>query len=409
MRERRARNGEGEGGEAATTASSAPDATPSAKAAEREEGAAASGEEETSTAEKHRKLFRKVGQASLFTVRAASVDWKTGSINGVPLRRRKQTFCVLLWLLGMAIMPLLALAFTVVTIIATPLSPLMIAYVTWALFVDKSAQHGTRRRILSRLAVWDHIRDYFPIELVKTEAISPKRSYVFGYHPHGVISMGALINFATFATGFDKLFPGINAHVLTLAGNFRVPFQREWILWMGICDASRETCHNILSKGGGESILLAVGGAEESLDAFPGKYKLTLKNRKGFVRVALKAGASLVPVMSFGENELWQAVPNPVGSKLRNFQEAMKKLLKFTFPVIHGRGIFNYNFGLMPYRRPIHTVVGEPILIDEAFDITSDEGREKVDEVHALYITRLCEIFEKYKAEYAPGLELEIK
>ena len=149
------------------------------------------------------------------------------------------------------------------------------------------------------------------------------------------------MNFATYATGFDELFPGINVHVLTLASNFKIPFQREWILWMGLCDASRETCHNILQKGKGESILLAVGGAEESLDAFPGTYKLTLRNRKGFVRVALKAGASLVPVMSFGENELWTALPNPDGSKIRKFQETMKRILRFTFPVIHGRGTFS--------------------------------------------------------------------
>ena len=87
--------------------------------------------------------------------------------------------------------------------------------------------------------------------------------------------------------------------------------------------------------------MLAVGGAEESLDAFPGTYKLTLRNRKGFVRVALKAGASLVPVMSFGENELWTALPNPDGSKIRKFQETMKRMLRFTFPVIHGRGTFS--------------------------------------------------------------------
>ena len=61
------------------------------------------------------------------------------------------------------------------------------------IFVDKSAQQGTRRRFLSRLPVWTYVRDYFPISLVKTCEIEPNRSYVFGYHPHGVISMGALL------------------------------------------------------------------------------------------------------------------------------------------------------------------------------------------------------------------------
>lgn len=40
----------------------------------------------------------------------------------------------------------------------------------------------------------------------------------------------------------------------------------------------------------GNALILIVGGAEEALDAVPGKMELTLKNRKGFVKLALKHG-----------------------------------------------------------------------------------------------------------------------
>ncbi|CAF5165289.1 unnamed protein product, partial [Rotaria magnacalcarata] len=33
---------------------------------------------------------------------------------------------------------------------------------------------------------------------------------------------------------------------------------------------------------------------------------LYLKSRKGFIQLALKYGASIVPVISFGENELYE-------------------------------------------------------------------------------------------------------
>jgi len=51
-------------------------------------------------------------------------------------------------------------------------------------------------------------RDYFPMSLVKTEDLKPDKNYLFCYHPHGVISLGAVGNFCTEATAFSDKFPG---------------------------------------------------------------------------------------------------------------------------------------------------------------------------------------------------------
>ena len=66
--------------------------------------------------------------------------------------------------------------------------------------------------------------------------------------------------------------------------------------------------------------------------------------------------ASLAPVFSFGENDLYDQVSNPSGSALRHWQTKVKELMGFAPPLFHGRGVFQYTFGLLPYRRPIHTV-----------------------------------------------------
>lgn len=66
--------------------------------------------------------------------------------------------------------------------------------------------------------------------------------------------------------------------------------------------------------------------------------------------------AHLVPVFSFGENELFKQVANPKGSWLRNVQEKLQKIMGFALPLFHARGVFQYSFGLIPYRQPIHTV-----------------------------------------------------
>lgn len=66
--------------------------------------------------------------------------------------------------------------------------------------------------------------------------------------------------------------------------------------------------------------MLAVGGATESLYCKPNTCDLVLERRKGFVRVALQTGASVVPVLNFGENELYNTYRPPVKSATRQFQ-----------------------------------------------------------------------------------------
>lgn len=70
----------------------------------------------------------------------------------------------------------------------------------------------------------------------------------------------------------------------------------------------------------GKAVVIVLGGAAEALDARPGQATLHLSRRKGFVRLALQTGAGLVPVFSFGENDLFEQVDNPEGSRLRAFQ-----------------------------------------------------------------------------------------
>lgn len=49
---------------------------------------------------------------------------------------------------------------------------------------------------------------------------------------------------------------------------------------------------------------IVVGGAAESLSARPGTADLTLRRRLGFIKLAIREGADLVPVFSFGENDV---------------------------------------------------------------------------------------------------------
>ena len=171
--------------------------------------------------------------------------------------------------------------------------------------------------------------------------LDPKGNYIMSYHPHGIISMAAFANFATEATGFSEQYPGIVPSLLTLASNFRLPLYRDFMMSLGMCSVSRHSCEAILRSGPGRSIVIVTGGASESLSARPGTNDLTLKKRLGFIRLAIRNGASLVPIFSFGENDIYEQYDNKKGSLIWRYQKWFQKITGFTVPLAHARGIFN--------------------------------------------------------------------
>lgn len=65
---------------------------------------------------------------------------------------------------------------------------------------------------------------------MKTHNLLTTRNYILGYHPHGIMGLGAFCNFSTEATEVSKKFPGIRPYLATLAGNFRMPVLREYLM-----------------------------------------------------------------------------------------------------------------------------------------------------------------------------------
>lgn len=149
------------------------------------------------------------------------------------------------------------------------------------------------------------------------------------------------------------------------------------------------------------AVILVVGGAQEAIHARPNNFTLVLKERKGFIKIVLRTGASLVPVFSFGELDIYDQVPNPPGSKLRYWQEIIKRFTGIAPIVVNGRGLFQYSFGVVPRRRPLNTVVGAPIKVEKRANPTPLE----IDELHAKFCQELNDLFEKHKRKYIKNSE----
>lgn len=290
--------------------------------------------------------------------------------------------------------------------------------------------------------------------------------YIFGYHPHGVASMGVMGAFANnvllnepFEPPLDflkcffhdpskekKLLPGIgNIFPLTLTTQFMLPFYRDYLLSLGITSASANNIRKLISNGN-NSVVLVIGGAEESLfnslvkrsaenikskapnlmetespyqvEKSNRKIRLVLNKRKGFVKIAIELGnVALVPTFAFGEADVYNIFRPNAGSLGEKFQHWVKKKFLFTIPYFSARGVF-LNFGLIPYRCPINICMGRPIyvpaglcdqLIKENSTIPKSQKYKKpsqcipqniIDHYHSLYVEELKRVYEQNKAKF---------
>ena len=73
--------------------------------------------------------------------------------------------------------------------------------------------------------------------------------------------------------------------------------------------------------------------------------------------------------------------------------------------MIYGRGIFQNKFGILPYRKPIVSVVGTPI--DTI--LNKNPTTEEVIRVHEIYMQSLKSLFDEYKDVYDPNRKSEIR
>ena len=77
-------------------------------------------------------------------------------------------------------------------------------------------------------------------------------------------------------------------------------------------------------------------------------------------------------------------------------QDYLQNVMGFAPVVFFGRGIFQYNFGIIPHRRPMTLVVGAPIQVDK----TPEPTVEQINQLHQQYVEALVNLYDKYNPVY---------
>ncbi|XP_065225549.1 diacylglycerol O-acyltransferase 2-like [Planococcus citri] len=271
-----------------------------------------------------------------------------------------------------------------------------VAYISWMIY-DRETPHQGGRRIkwLRKIRFWRCRRDYFPCKLVKTAEIPPTTTYLFASFPHAFLVFGHSTNIMSDVNQFDEAFPELNLYQTSLNGNFYVPFMREFFLILGGCAVSPKCILHILNGPAGNVCGIIVGGRAEQKINTPCTNRVFLKNRKGFVKLALKTGSSLVPIYSFGETFAYQ---EPTSNLYRRLREKLRASFDPEFFLFRGPCTLGYLFGILPYQQQITTVVGKPIPVPKVEEPT----KELIDKYHEIFVQDFVQLFEKYRGKYDP-------
>ena len=207
--------------------------------------------------------------------------------------------------------------------------------------------------------------------------------------PHGALPLTqAGIGMALFRLRPDlKTFKLRNAAASVL---FSVPGLRELILLMGARDASKRVLTKCLAQG--YSVALNPGGNYEMASTSHTHEAIYCQQGLGFVRLAMAAGKPILPLYSFGENQLF--VTSAAFLETRRW---IARTLRIGLPIFFGR------FGLPlgpPFPTTVTLVVGREISVGPP---NANPTEAEVEAVFNRYLDEISRVWATYATTYLPA------
>jgi hypothetical protein len=278
-----------------------------------------------------------------------------------------------------------------------------IIYIIDIYIIQPQNKLSRKKTIVKTWNGWKYIFDWFEtkIHIDDNFTIIKNKAYIICMHPHGIFSWGNGIiltesvmkdyycNKECCKNKEKKFFEGKKLCFAGASIVFKIPFVREIYLALGVIDAKRKNIEYALKQN--ISVGINVDGIAGVLSCKPGVDSVVLKNRTGFIKLALKTGSPLIPVYQFGLVDNY----NTDSNSFKYIQEFFHKKLKCGLPIF-----FSMKYGLLPYRNPqLNIVVGKPIIIPQK-DLIKDINDDLVNKYHAIYINELVILYNKWKGEF---------
>jgi hypothetical protein len=219
------------------------------------------------------------------------------------------------------------------------------------------------------------------VKVVGISKAAAQKPVMYGIHPHGILACG--VGFASISIGLR------NERVALIVAPFLRWVNPLFRVFTGACgyevlSSTPREMTRIMAKNN-TSVAIVVGGFDEMLMDSTDEDLLFLRNRKGFVKMAITHGYDLVPVYVFGETQLYRNI-------LRLPNCLVKFCMRWMIPLLFPVGKWWYP--LIPDRleKGLKIVFGGTMNIEK----NPNPTRELITSVHDEYIKKVEAMYKQH-------------
>ena len=237
-----------------------------------------------------------------------------------------------------------------------------------------------------------------------------KRKFIFAYHPHALYPIGVLM--FKLLPGFEDALPPSVPKPVTLVASviFRIPVLRDLACWAGCREVSRSVFCQALEERG--VVALIPGGQGELCEAPRAHLPIHLSpevvlnaKHKGFVRIALETGASLVPVVCFGE--IFQLTNLLDFPRVHTMQAWTYKTFGFPVPFLPSGRVPGVPLPLAA-RGGLAFVVGRPLPVAR-YEGEGPVPQPLIDATHQAYYQAVKNLYDKHAPRFPDYAEVPLR
>lgn len=226
--------------------------------------------------------------------------------------------------------------------------------------------------------IWNQLMDrYFRLEIGGFDKLPEEPCLLIGVHSGGPLTMDAWTVVLAWWRNFgeSRKLHGTAHDVLMNA-----PVLGKYIRRLGVISPSRENIQAAFDKG--DDVVLWPGGELDSYRSWTKRDEAVLGGRKGFIRMAMRAGVPIVPVATVGGHDTMFVLSEGRGlAKWLKLKERMRSdVAPITLSWPLGIALHLTPFQHIPLPAKIRTEMLEPIYLDS--DPARLDDQEYVDAVY---------------------------